>query len=86
MCVHFEGTKEKVGDSSSHMELVESKEEEPSTSGRTIDESIHVEQEHDHLCIMGHDEEVSNSNSNDCEFSYEDLQDAIHEFHEGLRK
>ena len=54
MCVRFEGTKEEIGESSSHMELVVSKEEESSTSGRTIDESIHVEHEQDHLYLMGH--------------------------------
>ena len=69
MCVRFEGTKEEIGESSSHMELVVSKEEESSTSGRTIDESIHVEHEQDHLCLMGHEQEVSNSNSNNGEFS-----------------
>ena len=73
MCVRFEGTKEEIGESSSHMELVVSKEEESSTSGRTIDESIHVEHEQDHLCLMGHKQEVSNSNSNNVENLNDDL-------------
>ena len=34
MCVHFEGTKKKIGKSCSTKELVEINEEEVSTSGR----------------------------------------------------
>ena len=85
MCSHFEGKREEVGESYSNMENVETK-EESSISGRTIDESIHVEHEQDHLCLMGHEQEVSNSNSNNGEFTFEELQDAFHELHEKYEK
>ena len=41
MCVHFEGTKEEIGESCSNEELVEINEEEVSTSGRKI-KKIHL--------------------------------------------
>ena len=85
MCSHFEGKKEEVGESYSNMEDVESK-EEPSTSGRTFDESIHGEHEQNPLCLMGHEQEVSNSNSNNGEFTFEELQDAFHDLHDEYEK
>ena len=77
MCIRFEGTKKEVGESCSNLEVVESQENEASTSKN--EESIHVEHEQDHLCLMGHEQEVSNSNSNNGEFSYDELQDAFNE-------
>ena len=35
---------------------------------------------------MGHNEEVSNSDSTNCEFSYEELQDAFHDLHDEFEK
>ncbi len=85
MCSHFEGKREEVGELYSNMEDVESK-EESSTSGKTFDESIHGEHEQNHLCLMGHEQEVSNSNSNNDEFTFEELQDAFHDLHDELEK
>ena len=86
MCIRFEGTKEEIGESCSNKELVEINEEEVSTSGRKIEESIHEEHKENHLCLMGHEQEVSNSNSNNGEFTFEELQDAFHELHEEYEK
>ena len=86
MCVRFEGTKEEIGESCSNKELVEIKEDEVSTSGRKMEEFIQEEHEEDHLCLMGHELEVSNSNSNNCEFSHEELLDAFHELHDEFEK
>ena len=58
---------------------MEINEEEVYTSGRKIEESIHEEHEENHLCLMGHEQEVSNSNSNNGEFSYDELQDTFNE-------
>ena len=63
MC-SFEGTKEEIDESCSNKELVEINEEEAFTSGREIEESIHEEHEENHLCLVRHEQEVSNSNSN----------------------
>ena len=60
MYAHFEGTKEEIGESCSNKEHVEIHEEEVSTSGRKEENSIHEEHEENHLCLMGHNEEVSN--------------------------
>ena len=76
LCAHFDGTND--GESCSK-KLVEIYEEEVSTSGRKLEESIHEEHEENHLCLVGHEQEVSNSNSNNGEFSFEELQDAFHE-------
>ena len=38
------------------------------------------------ICLVGHEKEVSNSNSNNDEFSFEELQDAFHELHEEYEK
>ncbi len=73
MCVHFEGTKEEMGESCLNKELVEINEEEVSTSGRKIEEH-----EENYLCLMGHEQEGSNSNSNNGKFTFEELQDAFH--------
>ena len=64
MYAYFEGTKEEIGESCSNKEHVEIHEEEVSTSGRKEEKSIHEEHEENHLCLMGHNEEVSNSSSN----------------------
>ena len=45
--------------------------EECSTTGNMDDE----------MCLMGHNEEVSNSNSNMNEYSYEQLQDAFNDLY-----
>ena len=86
MCVRFEGTKQEIGESCSNKELVEINEKEVSTSGRKIEESIHEEYEENHLCLMRHEQEVSNSNSNNGEFTFEELQYAFHELHEEYEK
>ena len=79
MYAHFEGTKEEIGESCSNNEHVEIYEEEVSTSGRKEEKFIHEEHEENHLCLMGHNEEVSNSNSNTNNYSYDELQDAFNE-------
>ena len=71
MYAHFEGTKEEKDESCSNKELVEIHEEEVSTSGRKEEKSIHEEHEN-HLCLMGYNDEVSNSNSNMIVYSYYD--------------
>ena len=79
MYAHFEGTKEEIGESCSNKEYVEIHEEEVSTSGRKEEKFIHEEHEENHICLMGHNEEVSNSSSNMNECSYDELQDAFNE-------
>ena len=79
MCIRFEGTKEEVGESCSNVELVESKEDKAFTSEKKNEESIHEEQEENHLCLMGHEQEVSSSSSSMNECSYDELQDAFNE-------
>ena len=79
MCIRFEGTKEEVGESCSNLELVESKENKAFKSGKKNEESIHEEQEENHLCLMGHEQEVSSSMSSMNECSYDELQDAFNE-------
>ena len=86
MYAHFEGTKEEIGESCSNKEYVEIHEEEASTSGRKEEKSIHEEHEENHLCLMGHNEEVSNSNSNTNNYSYKELQDAFDEIYGEFEK
>ena len=86
MYAHFEGTKEEIGESCSDKELVEIHEEEVSTSGRKEEKSIHEEHEENHLCLMGHNEEVSNSNSNMNEYSYEELQEVFNDLYVEFEK
>ena len=83
---HFEDTKLEIDESCSNKELVEIHDEEVSTSRRKEEKSIHKEHKENHLCLMGHNEEVSNSNSTNCEFSYEELQDAFHIYMMNLKK
>ncbi len=86
MCIRFESTKEEVGESCSNLELVESKENKAFTSGKKNEESIHEEQEKNHLCLMGHEQEVSNSSSSMNECSYDELQDAFNELYGEFEK
>lgn len=86
MYAHFEGTKEEIDESYSNKELVKIHEEEVSTSGRKEEKSIHKEHEENHLCLMGHIEEVSNSNSNMNVYSYDELQDAFDELYGEFEK
>ena len=73
MCIRFEGTKEEIGESCSNKELVEDNEEVASTSERKEEKSILEEHEENHLCLMGLNEEVSNSCSNIDAVSYTHL-------------
>ena len=82
MYAHFEGTKEEIDESCSNKEY----EEEVSTSGRKEEKFIHEEHEENHLCLMGHNEQVSNSNSNTNNYSYEELQDAFDELYGEFEK
>ena len=61
-------------------------EEKASTSGRKEEKSIHEEHEENHLCLMGHNEEVSNSNSNMNEYSYEELQEVFNDLYVEFEK
>ena len=85
MYAHFEGTKEEKDESCSNKELVEIH-EEVSTSGKKNEEFIHEEQEENHLCLMGHEQEVSNSSSSMNECSYDELQDAFNELYGEFEK
>ena len=86
MYAHFEGTKEEIDESCSNKELVEIHDEEVSTSRRKEEKSIHEEHEENHLCLMGHNEEVSNSNSDTNDHSYEELQDVFNELYVEFEK
>jgi len=86
MYAHFEGTKEEISESCSNKEHVEIHEEEVSTSGRKEEKFIHEEHEENHLCLMGHNEEVSNSNSNMIVYSYDELQNAFDELYGEFEK
>lgn len=66
--------------------LVETHEEDVSTSERKIEDSIHKEHEEHHLCLMGHNEEVSNSDLDYNELSYDELQDAFNELYMKFEK
>ena len=61
-------------------------EEEVSTNRRKEEKSILEEHEENHLCLMGHNEEVSNSNSNMNEYSYEELQNAFNDLYMEFEK
>ena len=86
MYAHFEGTKEEKDESCSNKKFVEIHEEEVSTNRRKEEKSILEEHEENHLCLMGHNEEVSNSNSNTNNYSYEELQDAFDELYGEFEK
>ena len=84
LCAHFEGT----NDGESYLKkLVESEEEDSSTSGRINDDFNHDEHEQDTICLMGLDHQVvSSSKSKNGDFTSDELLDAFEDLHYEFKK